>query len=57
MKEQGMALTVWVSLSKQSVWGRRLLRAGVVVIEELIEESVEKIYRMGKFSEEKGGLE
>lgn len=34
-----------------------MLRAGVVVIEELIEESVEKIYRMGKFSEEKGGLE
>lgn len=29
---------------------------GVVVIEELIEESVEKIYCMGKYSEEKGGL-
>jgi hypothetical protein len=53
MKEQGMALTVWVSLSKQSVWGRRLLRAGVVMIEELIEESVEKITVWGSFPRRK----
>ena len=35
---------------------RRSLRVGVVVI-ELIDESVKKIYCMWKYSEKKGGLE
>lgn len=36
-------------------WG--LLRAEVVVIEELIEERVKMIYCMEKYSEKKDGLE
>jgi len=49
-------MAVWVSLSNQSVWGKRLLHADVAVI-VLIEESVENIYCMEKCSEENGGLE